>query len=219
MSFVEINTTNSTFVTLFPFIITISVIWIILFLFSWKRNGLKKTVRYFVPMIGAALFLEAAAVASGRYLYPGYFLYLSVLGGSVPLIILLGWSTNLFLFLNISKQIATAVTQKITLLRTLAISLVAGCFGVCLDLLEDPIAHHNSWWIWTTQNPAASLFGVPITNFLDWFIILFFMALTTQLIDQAPYSENKKLLLSFISISYVGAAIYLVHEAMIILFS
>ncbi|MEM0467169.1 MAG: carotenoid biosynthesis protein [Candidatus Thermoplasmatota archaeon] len=215
MSLVEINTTAHISITMLFFMSTITIIWILLVFFSWKKNGWKKTVRYFLPMMGAALFIEASAVANGRYLYPNYYIYLSVIGGSVPLIILLGWSTNLFLFLSLAKHLVASVFSKITLLRIILISGLTGCIGVCLDLLEDPIAHCNHWWVWTEQTPFVSFFGVPVTNFFDWFIILFFMALATQLIDHASISENRKLLISFLSISYVGVAIYVTHSVLI----
>ena len=149
MSFLEIHGlsefgTGSEY--LIVFILTSSILWITLILVSLKKNHVRKTIRYFIPMMIAALFLEASAVASGRYIYPGYLVYFSVIGGSVPLIILLGWSTNLFLFLNIGERIGNTFFKQRILFRILAISFLAGIFGVCLDLLEDPIAHHNELW-------------------------------------------------------------------------
>ena len=222
MSFLEIHGlsefgTGSEY--LIVFILTSSILWITLILVSLKKNHVRKTIRYFIPMMIAALFLEASAVASGRYIYPGYLVYFSVIGGSVPLIILLGWSTNLFLFLNIGERIGNTFFKQRTIFRIIAISFLAGIFGVCLDLLEDPIAYHNHWWIWTESTTNASFYGVPFTNFLDWFLILFFMALATQLINRSSLSENRKLLISIISVSYIGAAIFLTHQGIVQLLS
>ena len=88
---------------LYMFVITIAAVWALLVIYSFKAYGAKKTIRYFFPMMVAALFLEAEAVSSGRYFYPGHLLYISVIGGSVPIIILIGWSANLFLFLKLSS--------------------------------------------------------------------------------------------------------------------
>ena len=60
------------------FIITVFLVWITLILYSYKKFGFKRTVIYFLPMIIASLLIESAGVASGRYYYPGYLIYLSV---------------------------------------------------------------------------------------------------------------------------------------------
>ena len=212
MSFIEIGEFGIGSGFLYMFIFTMLVVWLSLVLYSFKRYGGKKTVRYFLPMMIAALFLEAGAVSSGRYIYPGYLTHISVLGRSVPLIILLGWSANLFLFLKMSKRVVLVFYKTKNLIRIVLISLLAGLFGVCLDLLEDPIAHHNNWWMWTESVTEASFYGVPFSNFFDWFIILFYMALATQLIERSSYSENRKLLISFFSISFIGVAIFITHS-------
>ena len=217
MPFIELHGWNGS-LSLLMFIGTIFFIWLILVVVSLRKFGTKKTIRYFFPMIIASLFLEAAAVVSGRYVYPGYFGYLSVIGGSVPLIILLGWSSNLFLFLNLGKYTVNGFFTQRPLLRITIISVIAGLFGVCLDVLEDPVAHYNNWWVWTQQTPTFSFYGVPFSNFLDWFIILFYMALATQLIDQSKYSENRKLLISIISVAYIGAAIFITHMIVVAIF-
>jgi uncharacterized membrane protein len=216
MSILELHSWTGS-ASLLLFIITMAVLWVVLVVLSLRKNKIKKTVRFFVPMIIASLFLEAAAVASGRYHYPGYVLYISVIGGSVPLIILLGWSTNLYLMLAMSQYSLKRYFIDNPVLRIVLISGVAGLFGILIDLLEDPIAHHNNWWVWT-QSSALSFSGVPLSNFIDWFIILFFMSFGMQLIDRSRYSENIKLVISIISVSYIGAAIFFIHTAIITIF-
>ena len=109
---------------LLPFLITVFLVWLILVIFSYYRYGLKKTTMYFLPMIIIALFIESAGVASGRYNYPGYILYLSVVAGGVPLIIVLAWSANLFLFFNIGKHIVLNLYQKRNFLQIFLISII-----------------------------------------------------------------------------------------------
>jgi hypothetical protein len=169
-------------------------------------------------MMIAALFIEAAGVASGRFYYPGYLIYFSVLGGSVPLIILLGWSSNLYLFLNLAKPVATKLYQKTNLFQLIFIAIISSLFGICLDLLEDPLAHYNSWWVWIELTSGITVFQVPLSNYVDWFIILFFMALITLLIDRSRYDERRKVILSFSSLPFVFLAIYGTHMIMILLF-
>ncbi|MFH1101946.1 MAG: carotenoid biosynthesis protein [Methanobacteriota archaeon] len=210
MSVVEVHGWGGSW-SLLVFQCMIVALFVFLLWWSIRRCGWKKSFRLFIPMFIAALFLESAAVASGRYSYSGYFVYLSVIGGSVPLIILLGWNVNLLLFLGLGERVLNGWSQSRLYVRMVLVSLVAGMFGVCLDMLEDPIAQSNQWWIWTQQTTVTFMFRVPISNFVDWFLILFFMSLATQLIDRSALTENRKLLLSLISVSYVGAFIFLVH--------
>ena len=201
---------NTSFLAVF--IITISIVWLTLVFFSFRKDGVKKTIRYFVPMMVAALFIEATGVANGRFHYQGYLLYFSVVGGTVPLIILLGWSSNLYLFLGLSKQVIKKIYLKNNVLQIIFIAFGASIFGVCLDILEDPVAHHNGWWVWTENSQGAILFDVPYSNFVDWFLIIFFMSLATLIIDRSPYSETRKLILSFTSLPLVFGAILITHS-------
>ena len=189
------------------FIITATIVWLSLFIYSYKKYGSKKTVMYFLPMIIAGFFIESAGVASGRYYYPGYILYLSVVGGAVPLIIILSWSANLFLLFNMAKHVVSNIYQKRNYLQIFLISTIAGFFAICLDLLEDPIAHHNNWWIWDKTIDGVRFYEVPLLNFVGWFVLIFYMTLATLLVERSPFSENRKVLLSVTSISITGIII------------
>jgi len=202
----------------YMFLVTITIVWLSLVIYSLKKDGVKKTTRYFLPMMIAALFIEASAVANGRFRYPEYLIYFNVLGGSVPLIILMGWSSNLYLFLKLSKSVVLHLYQKINILQIILISTLSGLFGICLDVLEDPLAHHNSWWIWTESTGGLTFFNVPFSNFMDWFLILFYMSLATILIEKSGYSENRKLIIAFTSLVIVFAAIYVTHTVLVGLF-
>jgi uncharacterized membrane protein len=185
------------------FISTIVIVWFSLFVNSLRIDGVKKTIRYFFPMIIAALFIEASGVANGRFYYPGYLLYFRVLGGAVPLVILLGWSSNLYLFLHLGKNVISQFTKQQRILHMILISLTAATIGICLDILEDPLAHTNQWWIWREPATTMKIFSVPLSNYLDWFIILFSMSFATLLIEKTGFSENRKVLLSFSSLPIV----------------
>jgi len=219
MSFIEIHQNfgeHTQFLALF--IAVIAIVWITLVYYSYKKYGPKKTIMYFVPIIIATLFIESAGVASGRYYYPGYILYLSVVNGAVPLIILLAWSVNLFLFMNMGRHFISKLYQKQNFLQIIYMSIAAGLFGVCLDLLEDPIAHYNNWWIWTASLQGIKFYEVPILNFIGWFVLIFFMSLATLLIERSRFSENRKVLLSITSISISGTLVFIIHGLIVRLF-
>jgi uncharacterized membrane protein len=203
---------------LYLFIGLIAIAWMILVWYSYKKYGPKRTIIYFLPIIIATLCIESAGVASGRYYYSGYIIYLSVVGGGVPLIIILAWSVNLFLFMNMGKHFISKIYKKRNFLQIFFISTTAGLFGVCLDLLEDPIAHYNNWWIWTTSLEGIKFYEVPILNFIGWFVLIFFMSIATLLIERSRFSENRKVFLSITSISITGTIIFVVHALIVRLF-
>jgi putative membrane protein len=219
MTFIEINQNFGEHTQLLaPFITVIAIAWIFLVYYSYKKYGTKMTIVYFLPIIIATLLIESAGVAGGRYYYPGYIVYLSVVGGAVPLIIILAWSVNLFLFMNLGKYFISKLYRRQNYLRIILISLAAGLFGVCLDLLEDPIAHYNNWWIWEESLTGIKFFNVPILNFIGWFVLIFFMSIATLLIERSRFSENRKVILSISSLAITGSVIFIVHALIVKLF-
>jgi putative membrane protein len=219
MGFIEINLNFGENTSLLaPFIAMITIVWVFLVYYSHKKYGTKKTIMYFLPIIIATLLIESAGVAGGRYYYPGYIIYLSVVGGAVPLIIILAWSVNLFLFMHMGKYFILKVYQKQNYKQIILISLAAGVFGVCLDLLEDPIAHYNNWWIWDTSLNGIKFFNVPILNFIGWFVLIFFISVATLFIERSRFSENRKVLLSISSLSITGSLIFIFHALIVRLF-
>ena len=149
MAFIEIGQNfgvNNT--TQYVFLFIISLIWILLILFSLRKHGWEKTIRYFFPMMIAALFIEAAGVASGRFYYPGYLIYFSVLDGSVPLIILLGWSSNLYLFLNLYPL---ELLQSSPLFHSFYINLKFLSLIRSFQELQITILSLNNWYIFLNK--------------------------------------------------------------------
>jgi len=55
--------------------------------------------------------------------------------------------------------------------RTLAAALFAGLFAVDLDLMIDPVASSNRLWIWI--GPSLSFMGIPLYNYVGWFLMIF----------------------------------------------
>jgi putative membrane protein len=110
-----------------------------------------------------------------------------------------------------AKHVVSKVYQKRNFLQIILISITAGCFAVCLDLLEDPLAHYNNWWIWKETVSGVTFYGVPLLNFMGWFVLIFYMTLATLLIERSRFSLNRKILLSLASISITGTIIFASH--------
>jgi hypothetical protein len=219
MSLIEINPNFGEGTRLLaPFVAVITIVLLLLLYYSNKKYGWKKTIMYFLPIIIATAFVESAGVAGGRYYYSGYFIYISIVGGAVPLIIILAWSVNFFLFMNMGKHFISKIYQKQNFLQIVLTATTAGFFGVCLDLLEDPLAHYNSWWIWVVSVKGLKFFDVPILNFIGWFVLIFFMTIATILIERSRFSLNRKVLISITSIAITGTIIFVVHGSIVGLF-
>ncbi len=197
MSFIEINNNFSPgFNSLQIFISMIFFVWLIILIYSLKIYGMNKTIRFFIPITITGIIGELSAMANTGYCYPDYLLYVSAFGGSVPVIIGLGWSVNLFLCFHLGKDVANRFFKIKNYKQMFFISIFAGFFALCLDLLEDPLAHHNEWWIWPHYPDRLYLFNVPLTNYVGWFSIIAGMTLLTLLIDRSRFSENRKLILN-----------------------
>ena len=197
MSVINVNLDFfQSFGSLHVFVTMIFVVWLIILYYSLKIYGVKKTIRYFASLTIAGIIGELCAMANSGYQYPGYLLYINGLGGSLPLIIGLGWSVNLVVCLHLGKDVATRFFKEKDFKQIFFISVFAGLFGLLLDLLEDPLAHHSSWWIWPQTPGKLYLFEVPLTNYFGWFGIIAGMTMLTLLIDRSCYSENRKVLLN-----------------------
>jgi len=186
------------------FVIVLLIIWIVLIIFSIKWQGLKKTVRFFIPVIIGGFALEVSGVLSGKYIYSGYVVFLMIRGYEIPLIIILGWSGNLFLLYHMARFMVMSLVKKENWIQMVLIACCTGLFGICLDLLEDPIAHHNRWWVWQEGLSRFDVCGVPFLNFLAWFVFLFYLSLAFMIVDRTDFSENQKLVISIVSLPLVG---------------
>lgn len=149
------------------------------FLAGCKRFGRLRTSVFFLGSILWTGPLENFAVLRGAYTYygyanlvyphyPGYLMWLGVL----PFWIVLGW----FVFAMSGFLIFHDVL--LTKKRALFQAGASGLFAVNIDLMMDPIASSNSLWIWLTG--SFKLFGVPLFNFVGWFLLIFIYDLIAQ---------------------------------------
>jgi len=68
----------------------------------------------------------------------------------------------------------------------------------------DPIAVRNLWWAWPQpQSETFWILGIPFTNFLGWFLLIFLFAI---LWDKVPPKEEKWGRKKSTGIFYLGLA-------------
>jgi len=141
--------------------------------------GLKKRFGWTIAIFflaGSILWttpLETLGILTGSYsytafagsLFPGYKGYLIWIG-VVPLWIEMGWfivSASSFMIFH-----EVLLPQK----KAVVAAAVAGLFAVNLDLMIDPVASSNNLWVWL--GPSMNLLGIPLYNYIGWFIMIFF---------------------------------------------
>ena len=100
----------------------------------------------------------------------------------IPLVIPLAWSGLIYMSLNFSSHLFSEMinygqssnmitaTLRLYFSRELFLLFLPSLLLVIIDLVFDPIAVDEKRWKW--ENPG-SYYGVPILNFVGWFITAF----------------------------------------------
>jgi len=114
-----------------------------------------------VVTAGGGLLVEAAGIATG--LPFGAYAYTGTLGWTalgVPVVIPLAWTMMAYPALLVGRRIASG---------PLAGAVVAGWALASWDLFLDPQMVDAGHWTWVGGGPAV--LGIPLTNFLGWFLV------------------------------------------------
>ena len=153
---------------------------------SLQRFGRRVTELLLIGAILWSTFIENFIVLNGGYDYygyargtfPGYMAWVGV----VPLWIVLGWFSMTSLSYILTD---TLLPGKSPYLR----SLFAALISLNIDLLLDPVAVSTGLWRWT--HPSVYILGVPLTNWVGWFAIVYFfvLAFETVVIQNSPVKD------------------------------
>jgi putative membrane protein len=143
---------------------------LIVALHGTERYGKKNMLIFFMITAGVAYLFENINVATG---WPaGSYSYTSNLGFlPVPFVIVFNYFTMGYLSWMTSQILTANYAEKLKGKQILILPLVAAFIMVMWDLGMDPI---NSTildlYIWDVPGPY---FGVPIMNFVAWFVVVF----------------------------------------------
>lgn len=128
-----------------------------------------------------SMYIAANPVDQVPYVYPPAFA-ISILG--VPLWVPVGWTVVIFYLSAITSDSLIRGTASSLLGRLYTAGIVrAFCdasLALAIDLVMDPIAQAEGWWVWTERAHGFALFSVPVTNFIAWFGIVFSLSLVTR---------------------------------------
>ena len=133
-------------------------------------RGASWTMRYLAVTLGLGWGVEALGVATA---FPfGHYDYSGVLGPTllgVPLLIPMAWSMMAYPCLLATQRLVTT---------TLGTAFVGGLLLSSWDLFLDPQMVGEGYWTWERIGwTLPGIEGIPLQNFLGWFLTAFTMML------------------------------------------
>ncbi|EFI85142.1 hypothetical protein HMPREF0556_10341 [Listeria grayi DSM 20601] len=130
-------------------------------------SGVMRNMKLLFSFLGFGVACYVLEVASVHFSIPfGTYGYTSVLGSpvyGVPFTIVFAW---IAVFIN-CWGLAISAGRFWQALET-------ACYIVLFDLILDPVAIFEGYWEW---NANGFYYGIPLQNFLSWFVIAFLFAL------------------------------------------
>jgi len=157
-------------------------------IFCWHLNRIRGSLdtRIFISIVvPIAVIVEFIGVSSGAYEY----IWNNIILNSI--FVGFGWIVNIYPNMHIAMATVGGrkyyETEYFSPKERLIISILAATFAVMYDLFLDPIAVHLGIWTWHMGGPW---YGVPISNFVGWWLIAFSSVYTYLLLtyNQRKYS-------------------------------
>ena len=151
------------------FLVT-AILFIIAVAHGAKRYGKKNITIFFIITWAVSFFFENLSIRTG---FPfGFYHYSPSLGLlTVPLIIIFAYFSVGYLSWMLSHILTGQYHKKLKGKQIFTVPFIAAFIMVIWDLTIDPISSTlQGLWIWTT--PGA-YFGVPISNFFGWFLVVY----------------------------------------------
>lgn len=155
------------------------------FVRSRRRRGAALTIRELAFGFAVSQTVELLAVALGRYRYPDWLVYFPPRPALVPLAIGLGWAA---LLPGVMRASEALLGRRAAIWRLAALD---GALAVALDLVLDPIVSGPPlrMWLWRGDGMTPYrfwLFGVPVFNFVGWFVLVCACSLELRLVEARP---------------------------------
>jgi uncharacterized membrane protein len=151
------------------------VIWHAILTKGWKRSLIMFALSFIVAFTAEALGVNFGLVFGNYY-------YTPVLGPSffgVPFLAALAWEPIVYASFCLGDILAGWGENLFpSLLRNtspLWVATIGALATTAWDMMIDPIAVGQGWWIWEDGGPYVPYVanGVPISNFLGWLLVAF----------------------------------------------
>ena len=174
---------------------------------SWIVKGRRQTIAFFLIAWIISWFCEFIGDNYGWFF--GTYKYSGTLGprvGGVPILIIVTWSViiySAYMLINWLvglKGVRRTVSWWGRILEGMLMAAAAATLVCAWDMMVDPFAtskvwlqavHKQPWWSWTNGGPYLKELhvvkgpgGVPIGNFVGWWLAPFFIVLIFWMIFQ-----------------------------------
>ena len=154
------------------------VVWHAFLTKGWKRS---------LSLFGGSFLLAFTAEALGVNfgLIFGRYYYTSFLGPGlfgVPFLAALAWEPILYAAYSLTEIILPFDPSSRSFPALLGAAGIGALATTAWDMMIDPIAVHQGWWIWLEGGPYVKDIGngVPISNFMGWLGVSFIIMLLYQ---------------------------------------
>lgn len=193
------TTTEVTVIILFTLVVCI--------LHAAATKGIKKALGFSALSFAISWFVEFIGCNYG--LWFGDYEYTALLGiaiGNVPLLVVVSWETIIYPSHLLADELIgkhSRQTSSRWLFNTSLASLVTALLATSWDLMTDPIAVTEKWWIWDFGGAYLPEIdnGIPFSNFWGWVGAVFLISFLYRIMfnkpsDPAEHNENNLLFAS-----------------------
>ncbi|NHI90884.1 MAG: carotenoid biosynthesis protein [Candidatus Lokiarchaeota archaeon] len=180
-------------------------IWkaILFFAGSFLYTGLEENLWILGGYLGSQgipFFLSGTVIPTTYYFnYFKYFLWF----GAVPISVCLGWFFVAYGTFFIAEKVLN-ISDTPNTKDLVKASAIAGLLAMNFDLMIDPFMVRNGSWMWvSTLQENFYVLGIPFTNFVGWFLLIFLFSIfwtkTTDL--EEKYGKPKATAIHFIGLA------------------
>ena len=179
---------------------------IVVALRSGRKRGWGLTARELAFGFVLSQAVEFLAVGLGRYRYPDWLVYFPAWPAWVPLGIGLAWGALVPVVMRVSEGILGKGASPWRL------AALDGLLAVGVDLILDPAVSGEPLRMWLWEGPGMTpyrlwLLGVPVFNFVGWFLLIGACSVELRLAEKKPTASAKgSFLLAMLALDLAIAA-------------
>lgn len=160
---------NPNLLAIDSFLVT-ALLFILAIFHGIERYGKKNIIIFFLITWTVSFSFENLSIVTG---FPfGFYHYSPTLGMlTVPLIIIFAYFAIGYLSWMLSHVLTGQYSKKLEGKQIFIVPFIAAFIMVMWDLTIDPISSTlQGLWVWTYH---GAYFGVPISNFFGWFLVVY----------------------------------------------